>query len=133
MKRYDPERPPNASRWLELDEWERLTLAEEAHRKVASDMPSVQAHASIHVVVENQIAMKIDPVVRALHRLMGEGLSRHDALHAIGSVLSVLLFHRLKGEEQLDGLEPNDWYARELETLTAAKWYQSAGIDDSEG
>ncbi len=126
MKRYDPDRTPEPSRWLELDEWERITLAEKAHRHLASEIPSVPAHANIHVVVENQLAMGLDPVVRALHRLMGEGLSRHDAVHAIGLVVSILLLRRMKGEEQIDGLEPNAWYAREVDRLTKARWYESA-------
>jgi hypothetical protein len=45
-------------------------------------------HATAHVIVENQAAMGDATVVPAtLDRLMREGLDRHDAIHAIGSVL----------------------------------------------
>jgi len=45
-------------------------------------------HGVAHVIVENQIAAgdsTVEPVTLA--RLMREGLDRHDAIHAIGSVL----------------------------------------------
>jgi hypothetical protein len=47
-------------------------------------------HGLAHVMVENQIALGDPPVPairEALVRLMGEGLDRHDALHAVGSVV----------------------------------------------
>ncbi len=43
---------------------------------------------TIHAGIENQVALA-DPAAapRALQRLQQEGLTRHEALHAIGSVL----------------------------------------------
>jgi hypothetical protein len=50
--------------------------------------------------VENQVALGDTFAARAvLLRLMAEGLDRHEAIHAIGSVLSVELFAALRGEE----------------------------------
>ena len=49
------------------------------------------------VVIENQIAMGDElPVRRALDRLMGEGLDRHGAVHAVGLVLAAQLNEALK-------------------------------------
>jgi hypothetical protein len=54
---------------------------------------SARAHAATHVVVENQAAMGDATAVPAtLARLMREGLERHDAVHAIGSVLMQIIF-----------------------------------------
>jgi hypothetical protein len=40
-----------------------------------------------HVIVENQAAQGLEtPVRRTLARLQAEGLSRHDAVHAVGSI-----------------------------------------------
>ncbi|MGY4511289.1 hypothetical protein [Bradyrhizobium sp. USDA 3650] len=44
-------------------------------------------HAVIHAVVESQIADRELPVRAAAQRLMSEGLDRHEAIHAIRSVL----------------------------------------------
>lgn len=84
MHRYDPERAPKAAEWLALDEQERIALAEKYHRVARIKMPNVKMHAIAHAVVENQIAEGYEPVVRAMTRLISTGLSRHDALHAIG-------------------------------------------------
>src|SRR5258706_15284518 len=86
MMRYDPKVQPEPSEWLALDEQERIGLVEAYHRAVRTKLPNVAAHACLHAIVENQIAEGLEPLVRAIVRLMKEGLSRHDAVHAIGSV-----------------------------------------------
>jgi hypothetical protein len=40
------------------------------------------------VIVENQIAEGYEPTVRAIVRLTAGGLDRHEAVHAIGSIIS---------------------------------------------
>jgi hypothetical protein len=72
MDRYDPEVAPDAEGWLALDEDERLLLVEWYHRDVRADISKAARplHASMHVVVENQLASNDEPVVRALARLM---------------------------------------------------------------
>ena len=82
MLKYDPEQKPHASEWLALGEQERIDLASQFHKAARIKIPNAIAHASIHVIVENQIAENIEPIVRAMSRLQREGLSRHDALHA---------------------------------------------------
>jgi hypothetical protein len=82
-------------------------------------------HAVIHVVVENQVALGEEIPARAtLLRLRQEGLDRHEAVHAIGFVLSAHLFHLLKSKPQ--GADLNATYYEELRRLTAESWRNSA-------
>ena len=94
-------------------------------------MPNLRMHVAIHVVVENQVALggKI-PVEKTLTRLMREGLSRHDAVHAIGSVLSGRIFDLVKhGPRELD---VNADYYGQLEKLTAQGWLNSFNEETGE-
>jgi hypothetical protein len=73
-----------------------------------------------HVVVENQVLLGDEtPVASTLVRLIAEGLSRHDAMHASGTVLAPVIFEILKGEVRSD---PNVVYYQRLRDLTAASW-----------
>src|SRR5216684_1598692 len=96
MKSYDPEVSPPMVQWLELDEAVRIELVSAYHRHKEIQLPNHQLHAVIHVVVENQVALGESTVVTTLMRLQTEGLSRHDALHAIGSVLAQNLYELMR-------------------------------------
>src|SRR3979490_3401617 len=91
MASYNPDKTL-PSGWLETDEGERIELVASYHRRREINLPNAQLHAVIHVVVENQLALGEPVVVETLARLQNEGLSRHDALHAIGSVLATDLY-----------------------------------------
>lgn len=88
MNRYDPDHAPNPEQWLALDEQARIDLAEEHHRVARIKLPNLKAHAVFHAIVENQIAENLESVVHAMARLTAGGLSRHEAIHAIASVLA---------------------------------------------
>ena len=121
MKRYDPNRAPEPAKWLELDEEERIVLIERFHRKLPEHAQSLKAHASVHAAVETQLALNDPPSAReALTRLMGEGLDRHEAIHAIASILAEYLFEALRGSGAKD--TSNDAYAQALSRVTAASW-----------
>ena len=76
-------------------------------------------HVAIHQTIENQLAAKDPPVVHeTLERLMRSGLSRHEAIHAIGSVLSVEIWEILKEERAFD----EERYERGLRQLDAREW-----------
>ena len=123
MLTYDPEQNPGPSEWLELGEQERIDLAFQFHKVARIKIPNAIAHASIHVIVENQIAENIEPIVRAMSRLQRDGLSRHDALHAVASVLAEHLHEVLAAE---DGTSvPNESYFAAVERLTAKGWLDS--------
>jgi len=122
MEAYNPECTPEPASWLELDEQERIVLVETYHRVARIKLPNVTAHAALHAIVENQIALNLDPVVRAMHRLGKEGLTRHDAVHAIGSVVAEHLFDMLKTNQNDDAAALQARYDAAVERLSAASW-----------
>ena len=117
---YDADEQPDPDVWLELDETERLDLVIDYHRRTGVQLET-EPHAIAHVVVENQVALgEATPVPGTLDRLMDEGLDRHDAVHAIGSILMRIVFDA--AHERDDGGDINAKYNRELAALTAAGW-----------
>lgn len=124
---YDPMIEPDAAAWLELDEQSRIDVVADYHERERIRIPNAKAHAIIHAAVENQIAEGDTlPVKRTLQRLMAEGLDRHDAIHAIGFVLTGYINELLREEKPDDAnVDPNVRYFAELEGLTAAKWRRS--------
>jgi hypothetical protein len=121
MVRYDPDRVPSRE-WFLLDEQERLLSVQRYHERAKVELPNATLHAIIHAVIEDQLASGVTPVVTAFERLMNEGLNRHDALHAIGSVLAEHMLNLMKGI-QAPG-EPNQPYYDGLTDLTASGWRQ---------
>lgn len=78
-----------------------------------------------HVVVENQMALGDEiPVSSTVQRLMSEGLDRHDAVHAVGSVLTGLVYDIFQSPDVV-GQDPNEPYFAALESLTAEEWLRS--------
>jgi len=122
MEAYNPERGPEPESWLELDEQERILLVETWHRVARIKLPNLTAHAALHVIVENQIALDLEPVVRAMDRLGKQGLTRHDAIHAIGSVVAENLFGLLKADQNDDAAVSQARYYAAVERLTAVSW-----------
>jgi len=121
---YDPDKHPDPKEWLALDEDERLLAVEEYHKKRRIRLPNARLHAVIHVIVENQVALGDEiPAKPTLLRLVQEGLDRHDALHALGSVLAAHLFDLLKAGPQ--GADSNAKYFDGLRRLTVESWRQS--------
>lgn len=125
MKRYDPERVPDPEEWLALDEQERIALAAAHHRRRRVKLPNLQLHAVIHAIVENQLAERLAVVQETLERLLAEGLNRHEAIHAIGSVVTERLWKVLT--EKSPGPDPEGEYFRRLEALTASRWLKGDG------
>jgi Domain of unknown function (DUF1841) len=120
---YDPLESPPPDEWLDTDESERLRLVEDYHRRAGIRLPNVQVHSTFHVIVENQVAIGDEiPVGRTLARLMNEGVDRHEAIHAIASVLSEHVFDVAKGVPQ--HRDPNAGYYAALERLTVESWRQ---------
>jgi hypothetical protein len=122
MDSYNPEHAPVGNEWLEIDEDERLMLVEQYHRDARIRLPKSarRVHATMHTIVENQLALNDEPVVKALDRLMREGLTRHDALHAIGYLVSEQIYDILKHNETPDASKAR--YYTAIERLTAAAW-----------
>lgn len=116
---YDPDTAPDPQAWLALDEEHRRAAVERYHRQAGIAIPNAPAHALIHALIETQIAQGLDPVRRVMERLMAGGLDRHQALHAVGSVLATRLHAMMKdpsadpGEylQAIEGLLAEDWKA----------------------
>ncbi|MPW23190.1 hypothetical protein GCT13_42105 [Paraburkholderia sp. CNPSo 3157] len=110
--------------WFELDEQERIVLVEAWYRAAHIKLPNVTAHAAFHTIIENQLAMNLEPVVQAMHRLTKEGLTRHDAVHAIGSVVAEHLFDILSTGQSDDADASQARYLAAVERLTVTSWRQ---------
>jgi hypothetical protein len=123
MNSYDPDQAPNAADWLALDEQLRIEYAREYHRLARIKLPNLEAHAIFHAIVENQLAENLDSVVRAMARLRAGGLSRHDAVHAIGSVVVVHIHDLLNAKA--DSTSSRAIYYAAIERLTAKSWLSS--------
>lgn len=122
--KYDPEKEPDAVAWLSMDEDVRISLAEEYHRVHGITAPNVIAHAAFHCMVENQIAEGLEAVVRATQRLQEEGLSRHEAIHAVGSIAAELMYEMMKSRNPATGFS-QERYVAAIAKLTAASWRQT--------
>lgn len=129
MNRYDPNSPPDPTEWLELDEQERIELIEWFHRKVHRPAEARKAHSIVHAIVETQLAMNDPASAReALARLTGEGLDRHEAIHAIGSILAGHMFEALRDSSAKH--ISNEAYAQALSKVTATSWRSSGRSGD---
>jgi Domain of unknown function (DUF1841) len=120
---YDPLEAPEPEEWLAIDEAERIQLAQDYHQRARVRLPNEKLHAVFHVVVENQIALGDEiPVQSTLQRLMAEGLGRHEAIHAIASVLAEFM-HDLVKKSEASG-KSNQAYFAALQGLTAEGWLE---------
>jgi hypothetical protein len=122
VQNYDPEVAPNPIEWLALDEQLRIHLAEAYHRNAREKLPNLKAHAAFHAIVENQIAEGLKPVLSAMARLMKQGLTRHDALHAIGSCVADHFFEAMNTEDEDFASTAQARYSAAIERLTAEAW-----------
>jgi hypothetical protein len=120
VNRYDPEHAPEPAEWLALDEQARIELAEEHHRMAGTKLPNLKAHAVFHAIVENQLAENLEPVVRTMKRLTVEGLSRHEAVHAIASVLAEHMHDLFNAKA--DASNSQAIYNAAVERLTTRGW-----------
>jgi hypothetical protein len=124
MEIYDPEVGPSADEWLSTDEAERITLVKSWHHRRGIRVPRMTLHATVHVVVENQIALGEPGVIDTLARLRAEGLTRHDAVHAVGLVLTEHIYDLLNSTSPTT-TDLNGPYLDRLRRLTAAEWLRS--------
>jgi len=113
---YDANVAPHPERWLALDEGDRLAAIDASHHTVdESTERRASLHNGIHCIVENQIALGNPPATaETLERLTRDGLSRHDAIHAIGTVVAELLTNAA-------GAYDEEAYVRKLQRLTVNK------------
>jgi uncharacterized protein DUF1841 len=116
---YDANAAPDPELWLTADESRKLAAIEAHHRALGDDLPNLRLHATMHAIVENQLAADAPAEARAtLERLVAAGVARHDAIHAIGSVVAGAVWSVLRRHEAVDReamvaalarLDPDDW------------------------
>lgn len=121
METYNPDEEIDAAAWLSLNENERIELVRQFHLLSDQDVSedNILPHSAIHVVVENQLAMGVEPVPETIARLIRQGLDRNEAVHAIGAIIAGDIFDILKGNVQEYSLVK---YRRKLEKITAKRW-----------
>jgi len=119
--KYDPRYAPDPEAWLAAPESVRLEAVLQYHLPEKSKIESVRTHASIHTAVENQIAMGDElPTRDTIARLMRQGLDRHEAIHAVGSIVAGQIYRLLNGGETPEKVNAD--YAAQLERLTPEFW-----------
>lgn len=109
---------PDPDEWHECDESGRIEAIYRYHKRMKLKAGNLRLHATIHAVVEAQLAERLESAVSALSRLMEQGLDRHDAIHAIGSVSAEQIYGALS---QLEPFDPAV-YDDALTSLNAADW-----------
>ena len=57
--------------WLAMDEYERLSLVQEFIENHATNLPddADRLHATIHVIVENQLTMAVELIPQTMNKL----------------------------------------------------------------
>jgi hypothetical protein len=76
-------------------------------------------HDLFHVIVENQLAAGDSPESAAtLDRLVREDVPRHDAIHAVASIVAAEMHGAMTEQRTYD----HDRVARDLARLRAADW-----------
>lgn len=119
---YDPDVAPDARKWLALPEVERIRLAQNFHVAARIKVQSMKAHAAMHAAIENQIASGFGPSKRAIARLQSEGLSRHEAVHAIGSVVASFIYELGHGQNDEQRASFQSRMGSAIEDLHAKNW-----------
>lgn len=127
---YDPNRDPDPREWLQRSDAERLDACARAHHPLPRRHPPLgnpRLHAALHVTVEQQLAGDAPPEVRkTLSRLMRAGLSRHEAIHAVGDVAALALAKVVKTRQPFDA----EAYAEALRALDPNAIPRVADNDD---
>jgi hypothetical protein len=127
MTPYDPDHGPDVAAWLAADEPERIAAVERFHRPLGMAPPQARLHAAIHVVVETQLVLPEPDVVAALERLQEQGLTRHDAIHAIGTIVSDVIFEALRASSTSEPAERYGApYLERVRQLNADDWLATA-------
>ena len=121
MDKYEPSKSITPDEWLVLDEEERVDLVRKFHEELDDEMPedALSFHSSIHVIVENQLAMGVELIPETIAKLTRQGLDRHEAIHAIGAIMSEDVFNIIK--DSIQEFSPKN-YRRKLEKITAKRW-----------
>ncbi len=118
---YDPYNPPAPDDWLALDEQARIDLVQRYHQMAGQTAGNMTVHAAVHTVIENQIALNDPPeVAKKLRSLMAEGLDRHEAVHALSTAVTDMLWGLSRAKAQSG--DPMQRYVNSVRRLSMRKW-----------
>jgi hypothetical protein len=121
---YDPLQAPDPEAWLALGADARTELVNQYHEQAGVELPGRRVHAMMHVIVENQIAEGNAVLVATrLRQLMAQGLNRHQAIHAIASVVVQHIAAVMRSESPGDDGQRR--FHAALKRLDARKWRRS--------
>lgn len=122
---YDPDVAPDPETWLAAEEQVRMMACMQYHSRAGIEFDpetNPRLHAVLHTILENQIAGGAPPRVRrTVARLIDEGLSRHDAIHATSTVVVKFMTDGQQYDE--------DAYNHDLDEVTAEWWLAGAEFD----
>jgi len=95
-----------------VDLWGRLDELDE--EQIVREGVNPMLHVMVHHIVENQIADNDPPqTAETVRALVQKGLSRHEAVHRVGGVVSDEIFEILKDDRPFDEIG----YVRSLRKL----------------
>ena len=119
MDNYSVEQPLPAEAWNALDEGERILLVQEAHQRTGAPTgASPEAHAAIHVAIENRLADGDAAVTRAYDRFRAAGVHRHNTVHALASVVSRHMLAIMEGQTPDEAASIRDFDALDPATFS---------------
>ena len=120
MKNYDPSISPDPEQWFELDEQERIELAFQFVENFETEVneEAHKVHATIHAIIENQLAENVEPTLETYKRLIRQGLNRHETIHALGAVI----FEDIIAVMESKTHQPLGKHKLRLRKLTAKRW-----------
>jgi hypothetical protein len=118
--RYNPHGKPDAEDWLAMDDGEKSILVQIYHESKGIEIEGMQLHCLLHVVIENQLAMKIPEVVAAYRKLRQKNVTRHNALHALMNIMGEFFFEIRKGVKM--DQDANKEYFKRLKKIRASQW-----------
>jgi hypothetical protein len=125
---YDPDRGPDPEEWLDLEQEERVAAIQawagrQDHTPAAATAGKVanqRVYAVMLATVETQVAQGDElPVAAALGRLIDQGMSRREGVHALATVLAERTYDTFYGGAVDD---PEAAYFADLATLTPESW-----------
>ncbi|MCU7937488.1 MAG: hypothetical protein KZQ99_21965 [Candidatus Thiodiazotropha sp. (ex Dulcina madagascariensis)] len=121
MDQYDPLTQPNTEEWLGATENERVSAVREYHEKSNEDLDekALAIHSAIHVIVETQLAIGVELLPETMAKLIRQGLNRHEAIHAIGAIISGDILAIIRGEKTESSPKQ---YRKKFEKITAKRW-----------
>ena len=121
MNTYNPLFEQDKEEWLGASELDRLVAVREFHERSGEEFEegALMVHSSIHVIVENQLAEGVDLIPETVAKLIRQGLNRHEAIHAIGAIISEDIYNIVRGKDI--EFSPKK-YRKKLEKITAKRW-----------